>query len=157
MTIDAKILEIAEEVRVWGEILEANDICFENLRGLCAICSVELFVRLQERGFKPLFCLNSMHAFIIVDDHIVDVTATQFRYFDNKKILILHREDSTHTAHDIDSECDNIDDIIETLDEVNWPDLMHPDYFMDYWEVPYKLAGKYQEKYILSREGRYLS
>ena len=81
------IKQIAKEVRVWGELLERNGICFENLRGLCAICSVELFTRLQKEGYKPLFCFNTCHAFVVVDNKIVDVTASQFSLYRNTNIL----------------------------------------------------------------------
>jgi len=143
------ITQIAEEVRVWGELLECNGICFENLRGLCAICSVELFIRLQKEGYKPLFCFNTCHAFVVVDNKIVDVTASQFSLYRNTKILICDADDDRLTMeHDQEIVCDNISDIIDELDDVGWPEEIHPQYFHVCWEVPAELCGTFQKEQI---------
>jgi hypothetical protein len=34
------------------------------------------------------------HVFIVVDDHVVDITATQFREFEDTKIVVLHTKEA---------------------------------------------------------------
>jgi hypothetical protein len=90
-----KVLPIANRVRKWAEIKakKANkhpdDLC-----GWCAISSAHLFREMANEGLKPeLHYVDKdwvSHCFVVVDDYVVDVTATQFTDFKNKKIVILH-------------------------------------------------------------------
>lgn len=79
------ITTITEGVREWAEeYADANpDHCYDDLCGLCAIASTKLCYELRENGYDAIIGVSSLgwftyHAFVIVDDHIVDITATQF-------------------------------------------------------------------------------
>lgn len=93
-----RIREIARSVRRWVENLAYHETCVEDhdLTGYCAIASGELFERLVEAGYKPEIRMArdnddcSCHVFVVVDDYIVDVTATQFRPFTRTPVLISH-------------------------------------------------------------------
>lgn len=91
-----KVHSIAEEVRHWAEELARKRGRHDgfDLNGYCAIASAELYKRLTAAGVKAELHLASLdmgsHVFVVCEDHIVDVTATQFYEFRNQHIVILH-------------------------------------------------------------------
>lgn len=97
-TVSARVLLIATEVRQW---VEARDGCMDypsrDMNGWCAIASAELHRRLAAEGIYSVLFMSEgfgSHVFIVVDDHVVDVTATQFREFKNKKVVVLHTKEA---------------------------------------------------------------
>jgi len=48
------------------------------LEGLCGISSYLLFKTFKELGYKPIFCMNDMHCFLLVNDYYIDLTLKQF-------------------------------------------------------------------------------
>lgn len=75
---------IAQQTRQWAERY-AREQFFPfspTLAGLCAIASVELFRRLAAAGFVPCLAVSHAgpgdHCFVVVAEHVADVTATQF-------------------------------------------------------------------------------
>lgn len=91
MNTTITIKKIAEQVRKWTEN-KADKANYnpDSLCGWCAIASAELFTRLQSAGITAEIHINSGHTFVIADDYIVDITATQFTEFENKPVVILH-------------------------------------------------------------------
>lgn len=89
-----KVQDIAQDVRDWAEDKAEWD--GHDLTGWCAKASAELFKRLSRAGVKAEIHMwvspvcDSAHVFIVVEDHVVDVTATQFREFRNHPIVIKH-------------------------------------------------------------------
>ena len=94
-----QVRDIAESVRDWAEELDAKvpftdkgDLC-----GYCAIASAEISKRLTKAGIKHEIRMQNgdlgSHVFVAVDDHVVDVTATQFSEFANTPVLILHERE----------------------------------------------------------------
>lgn len=87
-----KVLAIATDVRYWAEA-RADRI---DLSGMCAIASAELHKRLTAEGIPCEIHLwyweedESAHVYCVVDDHVVDVTATQFGPFRNTPVMIMH-------------------------------------------------------------------
>ncbi len=53
-----------------------------DLHKLCAVAALDLFRALRLAGVHPRFAVGQNHCFCIVDDLIVDTTATQFRNAD---------------------------------------------------------------------------
>jgi hypothetical protein len=97
-TLFDTVLYIATDVRYWAEGRAEGDPKGNprDLNGYCAIASAELFRQLTREGLKPEIhvweCPETAdsHAFVVVDDHVVDVTATQFREFADKSVVIMH-------------------------------------------------------------------
>lgn len=54
-----------------------------DLTGMCCIASAKLFETLVQSGYNPTLAMaehddDSAHCFIICDDYVLDITATQF-------------------------------------------------------------------------------
>lgn len=65
-----------------------------DLNGMCAIASGMLFEQLTMRGYKPIIAMSegeydSAHCFVLLEDMILDVTASQFGEPD---IVIAHEK-----------------------------------------------------------------
>lgn len=96
------IKRCAEVVRYWAES-KVKD--FEkDLNGWCGICSAELWYQLKDFGIDAEIRMGSdedgSHIYLVVDDHIVDVTATQFSEFSDVPILIMHERQAQHWFHE---------------------------------------------------------
>jgi len=82
-TLSHRVRDHAYRVRRWVEFncikLGGHSPCLE---GLCAIASAELWRRLRKDGIRAKLGHAQdeyeHHVFVIVDDHIIDITATQF-------------------------------------------------------------------------------
>jgi len=107
------IRSIAHQCRQWCEDrdqLEAYPS--ETLCGWCAIAAAHLWRELRRKGIDSVICVAELthysHCYILCEDHIVDITATQFQNFRNSPILILHEREAvvyefyntTHTFKD---------------------------------------------------------
>ncbi len=104
-SLQARLHSVATDVRYWAEG-RASDEQWD-LNGWCAIASAQLFKQLKEQGIAAEIHAwidrnsEEAHVYLVVDDHVVDVTATQFRQFRNKPVLIMHhREARTHEFYD---------------------------------------------------------
>lgn len=79
-----QVKKIAQQVRRWAVKNRDNyDYSFpHDLGGMCAIAASQLWKRLTEAGIEAKLAIRNhgceSHCFVIVDDYIVDVTATQF-------------------------------------------------------------------------------
>lgn len=105
MNIDL-IRSTAETVRYWAEGRAVGTEGEEDLSGWCAIASAELWRRLSQRGFAveihAWICpqdKESAHVFLVVDDHVVDITATQFSKMRNIPIYIAHVKEAECWDH----------------------------------------------------------
>lgn len=94
-----RVHEIALEVRAWTEraAIKAGEWDSTDLCGWCAIASAELQRRLLRENIKAELHLAmrgmSCHVYVVVDDHVVDVTATQFREFRNSTVVLEHHKE----------------------------------------------------------------
>ena len=87
------VISIARSVRQW---VEEKDQLQRNpsgdLGGWCAIASAELWRRLDKNNIKSEIHISedewTFHVFVVVEDHIVDVTATQFGHYE--PVVIMH-------------------------------------------------------------------
>jgi len=86
------ISAIAQGVRYWAEAKSNRD----DLSGWCAKCSAELHRRLEKEGIYAEIHLCDTewgsHVYLVVEDHIVDVTATQFSSF-YPDVMIRHQRE----------------------------------------------------------------
>lgn len=87
----ATVFQLATEVRAWA--LNQAGVYETDLCGWCGICSAELWRRLKKAGIVSKIhmhqCTGLSHVFLVVEDHIVDVTATQFTELYDKPIVIM--------------------------------------------------------------------
>lgn len=129
------IKQIAQQTRRWAmrnrsknfhNVQEEDYDYFDfgsDLCGMCAIAAAELFRRLQSAGYKPKIAVRNKkvegHCFIIVDEKVVDVTATQFGM---KPVEIVARNQKRlpsfwrHT-----SLFDSVEDLILCQKRTGWP------------------------------------
>jgi hypothetical protein len=95
------VKNIASDVRHWVEAQAYAKTLDEvhDLNGYCAIAAAELHRRLVSEGIRNelhmvvLDC-GSSHCFVVVNDHVVDVTATQFGPFRGQPIVVLHQKEA---------------------------------------------------------------
>lgn len=89
--------EVAAEVRQWAEVRAGG--C-QDLAGWCAIASAQLFRELVLLGIRAEIHMwswaadDSAHVFLVVEDYVVDVTATQFQEFRRRPIVIMHQREA---------------------------------------------------------------
>lgn len=86
-----KIESIAKDVRDSVSKEAEKSKRSSSLRGYCAIASAKLHQSLTDAGIDAeLHLHNGAHVYVVVDDHVVDVTATQFHEFKYTPIVIIH-------------------------------------------------------------------
>jgi len=89
--------EVLRTVRNWcvNNNKRINSRGFDSdLTGMCCIASAKLFETLEQFGYAPALAVaeyenDSAHCFVICDDHVLDITATQFGM---EKIEIIHEK-----------------------------------------------------------------
>ena len=96
------IRSVAEEVRYWAEGRAAGTVNESDLTGWCAIASAQLWRKLRDVGVLGelhvwLSCTgDTAHVFVVVDDVVVDVTATQFSRMRADPVYIEHLRVAQH-------------------------------------------------------------
>jgi len=97
--LDQKVVDIAYAVRDWAEDssrknLKVDETHEVSLRGWCAVASGELWRRLKRAGIDSVIHMwvedVSAHVFVVVDDMVVDVTASQFFELRKQAVFIEH-------------------------------------------------------------------
>ena len=89
------VMAIALDVRHWAEE-QATFGEHDDLNGWCAKASAELHRRLKRRGIDSEIHMwtwdldESAHVYCVVDDHVVDVTASQFKQFRKQRVVLMH-------------------------------------------------------------------
>lgn len=112
-SVRAKMEEVAE--------LEdfSNDLC-----GLCARSAAITFKLLKMFGLNPLLCVTWGHVFVLLDDYVVDVTATQFEY--EEKIFIRHKEDNISRFYNTNFQFLELEAAIQKLQDMSWVESQMP-------------------------------
>lgn len=89
------VMSVALSVRKWAvEKAIKRDRASSDLCGWCGIASAQLFRALARVNITATLHYTANHCFLMVDDYIVDVTATQFRAFKQTPVLILHKDEA---------------------------------------------------------------
>lgn len=112
---------LAVEHMVYQETqTENHDLCC-----YCAIASGILFLCLKHVGLDSTLCLSQeqlgSHVFLIAEDHVIDITATQFRKFANQPVVIIHEKSATEWYHRVDESFDTVKDLIKFQKKSKWP------------------------------------
>jgi len=123
------VKSIAEDVRGWAEELayKREQWKSHNLNGYCAIASAELHRRLTRAGIEATLHVSiqsdgSCHVYCVVSDHIVDVTASQFRELRDQPIYIVHhREGQRYYFYDDTASFNTAADLRRHQLQTGWP------------------------------------
>lgn len=89
------VMAVATDVRCWAEE-KATFGEHDDLNGWCAKASAELYRRLKKVGIASEIHMwtwdldESAHVYCVVEDHVVDVTASQFKQFRNQRVVLMH-------------------------------------------------------------------
>lgn len=87
---------IRAEVQHWIWLNDNSEINPDNLFGGCAIASYTLYKALIKLGHQPKFIMRendcTSHCWVELNDHVIDLTATQFN-MSLPKVLITKRDD----------------------------------------------------------------
>ena len=98
--LHGRVAAIALGTRIWvQERADRKNYNPEDLEGWCAIASAELHKRLTQDGIEADIHMwvsewQECHCFCVVDDHVVDVTATQFKPFRTQELVIMHYKEA---------------------------------------------------------------
>lgn len=97
-----------------------------DLSGWCAIASARLHRVLAAKGFKSELHMAhgdwGSHVFLVVEDHVVDVTATQFDEFKNQQLVIAHhRELEHHWFYQSSDVFESAEELREHQIRTGWP------------------------------------
>lgn len=103
-----------------------GDTTVSDLNGWCAIASASLFAALKRAGIAATIKLFrggfGSHVFLEVDDHVVDITATQFREFRSQEVVILHsREAQVYEFYNPEHEFFSPESLRKHQQKVGWP------------------------------------
>ena len=80
----ALLCRLALEVREWAEAVYTADVdgnltWNDDLQGACAVTSFRLWEKMKAAGFRQVEMVHGYgHAFLLWNDWLIDVTATQF-------------------------------------------------------------------------------
>lgn len=120
------IYSAAARIRAWAENLPQNRRRRDqwSLDGFCAIAAAQLWRELHSLGITAGICVHtsrdgSSHVFLKVEDHVVDITATQFGL---DPVVILHeRLAAEHWFYDVWEQFDNPARLREHQVREGWP------------------------------------
>lgn len=124
------VLEIATDIRFWAEGRAEGDPNAnpKELDGYCAIASAQLFRTLTSEGFEPELHVwedtdsRDAHVFVVLEDHVIDVTATQFRQFAERAVVIMHvREAEGYTYWNSSYSFKSVEELIKRQKKDRWP------------------------------------
>ena len=93
--LHGRVTAIALGTRSWAESRAyRTNYNPEDLEGWCAIASAELHKRLKAEEIPAEIHMwvsgfGECHCFCVVDDHVVDITATQFKEFRDRTVVIM--------------------------------------------------------------------
>jgi len=121
-----QVLSLARVVRSWAESRDdAQKHPSGDLNGWCAIASGKLSRELAKNEIAHEIHVQSSdygcHVYVVVDDHVVDVTATQFPDFRNTPVLIMHcREAECYSYYNAAATFTNVEQLIKYQRKQNW-------------------------------------
>lgn len=120
MRMDKEILHLAREARKISEKQAALEGFDKDLCGFCARGSAILFDLLQDKGYNPIIALSEFtpHVFIIIKNHIVDITATQYR--DCKKEVFITEFPSPLKRYRVNKTFSSVEDLTTYQTNCDW-------------------------------------
>lgn len=123
--LDKQIVEIARASRRWAMRNRDRFDCEHSLGGMCAIASGNLHRRLKKHGISSKLAINKEHCFVIVHDHLIDITATQFNDWDHdpkhKPVCIHSLEPTSNEYWWFEETFDSIKSLYDYQRNSGWP------------------------------------
>lgn len=94
----------------------------DTLYGFCAIASADLFVHLIDSGYMPVLHVSEMkdefHVFVSVENHILDITASQFG---DAPVVVIDKEKALVRDYwCIDYTFNDLNELHQYLKNVEW-------------------------------------
>lgn len=112
-----KLLSICQKVRKKiKKISEEVNFSDHYLSCLCGVASGYLFLALGKAGIKAKIAVSEEHAFLLVEDQIVDITASQFGRED---ICILDTKTAYEPFWEVKCSFNNLRDFVRH--QRQWP------------------------------------
>jgi hypothetical protein len=98
-----------------------------SLCGLCARASALLFEMLKNAGYNPRIAvsLRANHFFVLLNGHVIDITATQFNFANQERVHIETNEEKEVHYH-VDWTFDNVPTLIAWQRKAKWLDIEIP-------------------------------
>ena len=122
------IRKIARKARIWAEEYARTHRFCRDLGGMCAIASAKLFRLLTDAGYDHVrIAVNGAHAFVICDEEIIDVTATQFG-FDKIVITPLSKVGSSEYFWQAENTFKSVQAFAKYQNENDWSEDQIPTY-----------------------------
>ena len=121
------IRTLARKTRSWVEVEDnRRNHQSEGLNGWCAIASAQLSRELALAGIRHEICMAESgmgsHVFLLVDDHVVDITATQFSEFSREPLVIKHhKEAEVYWFYTIDQLFTSAKELRKYQRQAGWP------------------------------------
>lgn len=108
-------------IRRWAIPLQTN-FDYHDLCGFCAVCSLKLYLRLQELNIESHLVTSRRHCWLEIGDYIVDVTAKQY----NKKFpaVLIKRKYDQNIENYWDNGQYGLEEHIEEMKK--WPEWEQP-------------------------------
>lgn len=120
-----QVSDIAWGVRSWAVARAGRD---HDLAGWCARASGQLWRLLAQEGVRSEIHEwdsawdHTAHVFVVVSDHVVDVTATQFGAFRRQPVVIMHhREAEIHAFYQTTRVWNSADQLRQHQIRAGWP------------------------------------
>ena len=129
MEVARQLRNIAWQVRRWAENeYTGSDGCgwYDNdLCGLCAVASGEIWKRLKAVGADPLIVYCDMdwsgHCYVLVEGYVIDVTATQF-FRKMPRVVVRKHTRAKQEWWDISQTFKNIRSFRDWQKRSHWPE-----------------------------------
>lgn len=127
--LKSKVMTLAKSARSWAmeEAARVDNYNKFDLCQWCAIATGKLHVELHNAEIESMIgvCNDSQHgshAFNIVDDYIVDITATQFYEFAQTPIVMMHSKMAErYWYYGITEMFANVDQLRKHQVSTKWP------------------------------------
>ena len=113
-----KLKETARSARRWARRHRQKFNCDDDLAGMCAISSGYLYRLLRKAGIESFLCVNHEHCFVLANDYIVDITATQYGL---KPVTIVEVEKAYQEFWFIENKFKTPEDLFEHQFDEGWP------------------------------------
>ena len=113
-----KLKETARSARRWAMRHRQKFNCDDDLAGMCAISSGYLYRLLRKAGIESFLCVNHEHCFVLANDYIVDITATQYGL---KPVTIVEVEKAYQEFWFIENKFKTPEDLFEHQFDEGWP------------------------------------
>ncbi len=117
----------AIDTRHWAERYQKTSPgrYWEGCGGLCAIASAKLFKKLEFLGIDAKIVINNHHCFLLVDEHILDVTATQFTY-NNARVTIIPNNKAQPYYWQQKEVFNSLEELLNYQNKADWPKHQQP-------------------------------